>query len=200
MAYERKDHYYRRAKKEGKASRAVYKLTELNERFRILRAGQRIVDLGCAPGGWIQEAARLVGPSGRVVGIDLVPLAIPLPAQVVTMTGNMEDDSVLATIKEHLAAPADGVLSDMAPHTSGVPFADAYRSYTLAMRAFIACGSLLRVGGFFVVKIFPGSELKEYDRELRQHFQKVATVRPAATRKTSTEIYLVCTGYKKCST
>ena len=93
MAYDRKDHYYRRAKEEGKASRAAYKLTQINERFHLVKKGDRVVDLGAAPGGWMQEAAAIVGPAGRVVGIDLLPMKISLPRQVVFLQEKLEGEA-----------------------------------------------------------------------------------------------------------
>lgn len=197
MAYDRKDHYYKKAKKEGKASRAVYKLAELQKRFRLVRAGDAVIDLGCAPGGWLQELSPMVGPKGRVIGIDLLPLKIQVPKNAHFLLGNIEDETALAKIEELAGGPADVIVSDMAPNLSGIAFADAYRSYELCKRALEVCTRLLKAGGHFVAKIFPGDELAGFIEELRTHFDKVQTVIPDATRKTSSERYLVGLGFKR---
>ena len=197
MAYQRKDYYYKKAKAEGKASRAAYKLLQLNERFRLVRKGMKTVDLGCAPGGWLIELCDLVGVSGRVIGIDLQPLKIPLPSQATFVQGSIDDTSMLGTIKEHLGNKAEVVVSDMAPKTSGVAFADAYRSYELATLALEACEILLIEEGSFIVKIFEGQEVQAYRKALQATFEKVVNVTPPATRKTSAETYFICSGYNK---
>lgn len=196
MAYKRKDHFYKRAKREGKASRAVYKLSELQKRFELVRRGDTVLDLGCAPGGWMQELAAFVGPKGRVVGIDLLDLAIALPPQCTFIKGDLGDGEARTQLANALGGKANAVVSDMAPNLSGVAFADAYRSYELAMLALDLCAELLAEGGHFVVKIFPGEEFHDYVRELKRRFATVKTVTPEATRKGSSERYLIAKGYK----
>lgn len=196
MAYERKDHFYRRAKREGKASRAVYKLAELQRRFALVKKGGTIVDLGCAPGGWLQELSPMVGPGGRAIGIDILPLKISLPKNCAFIKGDINDEGNLAEIERLAGGRVDAVLSDMAPNISGIEFADAFRSYELAMRAFDVCSRILKKGGNFVVKIFPGEEFPGFIAELKSRFKKVTTIVPEATRKTSSERYLVAIGYK----
>jgi len=196
MGYDRKDHFYRKAKREGKASRAVYKLAELQRRFKLISKGAAVVDLGCAPGGWMQELAPMVGPKGSVVGIDILPLALPLPKNCTFIEGDINDDDKMAEVERAAGGRVSCVLSDMSPNLSGVAFADAYHSYELAMRALEACDRVLKNGGNFVVKIFPGEEFAGFVKELKSRFKKVNTVIPEATRKTSSERYLVCTGFK----
>jgi 23S rRNA (uridine2552-2'-O)-methyltransferase len=196
MAYDRKDHFYKRAKREGKASRAVYKLSELQRRYKLVRAGAVAVDLGCAPGGWMQELSQMVGPKGRVVGIDLLPLKIQVPPNCAFILGDITDEVALAKVRELAGGSVDAILSDMAPNLSGVAFADAYRSYELAMCALDVCGRLLKESGNFVVKIFPGEEFASFVAELKRSFREVATIVPEATRKTSSERYLVATGFR----
>jgi 23S rRNA (uridine2552-2'-O)-methyltransferase len=197
MAYERKDHFYRKAKREGKASRAIYKLAELQSRFKLVRKGACVIELGCAPGGWMQELSQIVGPTGKVIGIDLLPLKISVPKHCTFVLGDITDAAALAKVQELAGGKADAVLSDMSPNLSGVAFADAYRSYELAMSALDVCETLLKEGGNFVVKIFPGEEFEAFVAELRRAFQKVATIIPEATRKTSSERYLVAMGFQK---
>ena len=197
MAYNRKDHYYRKAKEEGKASRAAYKLIQLQERFHLIRKGAIVLDLGSAPGGWLQELSVLVGPAGRVIGIDLLPLKIALPKNAAFIQGNIEDDTTFARLKAYAEDGVTTIVCDMAPNTSGVSFADAYRSFELAIIALTMCHQLLKEGGNFLVKIFPGDELDHFHQELQKYFKKVQRIVPPATRKTSSELYFVCTGYKK---
>ncbi|MFA4873806.1 MAG: RlmE family RNA methyltransferase [bacterium] len=197
MGYERKDHFYKRAKREGKASRAVYKLAELQKRFRLVRPGDVAIDLGCAPGGWMQELAGMVGPKGKVVGIDLLPIKISLPPNCHFIKGDVEEQSSIDEIQRLAGGRADALLSDMSPNLSGIAFADAYRSYELCMRALALCDLLLKAGGNFVVKIFPGEEFAGFISELKKRFDKVGTVIPEATRKTSSERYVVANGFRK---
>ena len=197
MAYDRKDHFYKKAKREGKVSRAVYKLAELQKRFRLVKKGDTVLDLGCAPGGWLQEAAPLVAPEGKIIGIDILPLKIQPPKGCVFIRGDLTDPEAQEAISETAGGPADCVLSDMAPNLSGVAFADAYRSYELAVLALDMCERFLRDGGNFAVKIFPGDEVDGYLVELKRRFAKVSMLTPEATRKTSSERYIVCQGFKK---
>ncbi|MBI4126160.1 MAG: RlmE family RNA methyltransferase [Deltaproteobacteria bacterium] len=197
MAYDRKDHYYRRAKAEGKASRAAYKISQLHRQFHLFRRGDKVVDLGCAPGGWLQEVSTFVGPQGKVVGVDLLPLKIVLPKNVTFIPGDLRTPGVTTAIHERLGGEADVVLSDMAPNTTGVAFTDAYRSFELAKFAFEACQRLLKDDGKFVVKIFTGDEVKVFRQTLAECFTTVQIVTPPATRKGSFEIYIVATGYKQ---
>lgn len=197
MTYVRKDYYYKKAKEEGKASRASYKIAQLQEKYKFLKKGDAVVDLGCAPGGWLQELVQILGPQGKVVGIDILPLKISTHANVTFLLQSIEDENIADTLFEILGRKADAVVSDMAPNTSGVAFADAYRSYELCLLGFEACEKLLRAGGTFICKIFPGAELPDFRKMLQQHFEKVSSVVPPATRKSSSEIYLVCLGYKQ---
>ncbi|MBI2342760.1 MAG: RlmE family RNA methyltransferase [Deltaproteobacteria bacterium] len=191
--YERKDHYYQQAKREGRASRAAFKLDELQARYRLVRRGERVVDLGCAPGGWLQPLAEWVGPTGRVIGVDQRPVTIPLPAQVITLVA---DIGALAKDPTPILLRTGGlvalVLSDIAPNTSGTRFHDQVRSLNLARASWACAAQLLAPGGHFVVKIFEGPDVAEFRRALRTHFTKVVTVDPQATRKGSFERYFVC--------
>ena len=197
MAYDRKDHFYKKAKREGKVSRAVYKLAELQQRFRLVKKGDVVLDLGCAPGGWLQEVTPLVAPTGKIVGIDLLPLKIQPPKGCVFIKGDLTDPASQERIAAEAGREVDCILSDMAPNLSGVAFADAYRSYELAVLAFGMCERFLRNGGNFVAKIFPGDELEGYLAELKKRFAKVTMLTPEATRRTSSERYIVATGFKR---
>ncbi len=196
MAFEVQDHYFRKAKKQHYLARAVYKLEEIQKRFKILRAGYRVLDLGAAPGSWIQFAYGVVGRSGSIVGIDLKPIEHAFPNGVVTLQGDIFDhDFVEAALCDYL--PFDVVLSDMAPATSGIRAADSARSSLLFERAFeIACRSL-RPEGTFLAKIFHGSEFHQLLAEVKKRFGGTRVIRPEATRKQSREIYILAMNLKK---
>lgn len=196
MAYDRKDHFYRRAKREGRASRAAYKLSELQDRFSIVKNGATIIDLGAAPGGWLQELSEMAGTAGNIVGIDLLPLKIHPPKNCAFILGNIEHEESQRRISELCKGKADVIVSDMAPNLSGVAFADAYRSYELSVVALGICRKFLKAGGNFVVKIFPGDEFESFLDELKRNFRAVKVVIPKATRKTSSERYIVATGFQ----
>ncbi|MBI5510813.1 MAG: RlmE family RNA methyltransferase [Deltaproteobacteria bacterium] len=180
------DHFGRRAKKEGKAARSIYKLEEMDARWRLLGAGDVVLDLGCAPGSWMQYAATKVGPKGRVLGYDLKPISVSLPAHAEARVGD-----AFAIPDALLPEKVDVVLSDMAPNTIGDHGTDAARSAALAERALDIAERILAPGGNFVVKVLEGRDLPEIVRQMRKRFAKVEQLRPEATRKRSTEIFLV---------
>lgn len=189
--YERKDAAYRRAKEEGYRSRAAYKLVEIDDQARLLRPGARVVDLGCWPGAWTQVAARRVGPSGRVVGVDLVETGeLGLPGAT-TLQGDVREPAVRERVLAALGGPADVVLSDLAPKLSGIAATDAARHAELVEAAIDAALALLRPGGALLVKLFMDPEYEGLVRRLRASFAAVKTRRPPSTRKGSAEIYAV---------
>lgn len=197
MTYQPKDGYYRKAKREGYRSRAAYKLLEMNQRFRLMRAGSCVVDLGAAPGGWLQVVSDLVGPRGHGYGFDLQPMqSFSQPNIIVSELDLLAEDAVI-NIQKMLGRTADCVLSDMAPRLSGIRDADLSRGLELTGRAYeIACG-LLKPGGAFLFKTFTGVELANVIKEMTRQFQTVQRVRVDATRKGSAEIYVVARGFKK---
>ncbi|HBG32110.1 RlmE family RNA methyltransferase [Candidatus Macondimonas diazotrophica] len=188
------DPYVQRAKAEGWRSRAVYKLEEIDERDRLLRPGLHLVDLGAAPGGWSQYAARKVGPEGRVVAFDLLPIT-PLPG-VVCLQGDFREREALDAVTDALDGRAvDLVLSDMAPNTSGVEAVDQIRSLALAEAAEAFAIHALRPGGDFLVKLFQGPGFDDFVRRMRGHFGKVVVRKPKASRERSPEVYLLARNY-----
>ena len=188
--YKRKDHFYKKAKEEGLSSRASYKLEQIQKKYRIIKRGDKILDLGCAPGGWVQIASKIVGPEGMIFGIDLLPIKINLPQNATYLQGDITDAEKISRIKECINE-ADVVVSDMAPDTTGIKFRDSYLSYELALEALEIAGKILKKSGNFVTKIFPGEEFDQYKKVLMKHFEKVVQFRPEATRKTSIEVYLI---------
>lgn len=195
MSYERKDAHYRRAKAAGYRARSAYKLAELDDRFHLLHAGDRVVDLGAWPGAWVQVVAERIGPKGRVVGIDLVR-ADPLSAPHATfLVGDVRDPTALAAARAALGGPASVVLSDMAPKLSGIRDADEARATELALAALDACGTLLRPDGRLLVKLFMNADYPHVLERLRTGFRQVKTTRPEASRRGSSELYALATGY-----
>lgn len=193
---DRRDPYYWRAKREGYRSRAAFKLAELDARERLLRPGARVLDLGCAPGGWMQVALGRVGAGGRVVGVDVAEVpALPEP-HAVLVRGDMRDPAVVEALGEALGGPADVVLSDLSPKLSGIRDADLARSLDLVEAAVEVARRLLRPGGAFVAKVFDAPETQALVARLRPSFQSLKIVNPAASRKASTESYLVGKGFR----
>lgn len=191
----RHDVYYRRAKQESFAARSVYKLQEIDKRVRLLRAGQRVLDLGCRPGSWLQYAAERVGPSGAVVGLDRQALDIAVPSNARVIEGDVLTLDP-ATLTEALPEDRRGcfqvILSDMAPDTSGIPFTDQVRSVELFTAALELALKLGCPSSSLCGKIFMGDGFAETVKRLKEHYEQVKTIRPEATRKSSTEVYLVC--------
>jgi 23S rRNA (uridine2552-2'-O)-methyltransferase len=194
MAYRRKDSFYARAKAAGYRSRAAYKLAELARRYRVIGRGDHVVDLGAWPGGWLQVAAELVGPTGVVVGIDLQPIErLPEPT-VSTIVGDASDPAVQQEVVGRCRGRVDVLLSDMAPKLSGVRDRDSAQAAELAASACELAERILRPGGRLILKLFTGADSDDVVRRVRQGFESVRLTRPEATRKGSAELYLVCLG------
>jgi len=193
-AYDPRDRFWRKAKKEGLRARSAFKLDEIQRRFHVLRAGARVLDLGAAPGGWCQVAARAVGPKGFVLGIDLEPIS-RLPFPVETWVADAFSPGLLARLRTQGRAPYDAVLSDLAPKTSGIRSSDEARSLELAERALGLSLEVLKRSGVFVVKVFMGGDFESFLRRSRAAFLDVRVVRPeASVARGSKEVYLVCRG------
>ena len=186
------DHYTRQARKENFPARSVFKLNEIQNKFRLIKKGDFVLDLGCAPGSWLLKAAELAGENGRVVGIDLKPVTIRLPGNAVVFTGDIlaPDDSLLTSLGKDFNV----VLSDMAPATSGNKFTDAARSFDLCRAALSLARTCLVPGGFFVCKIFQGEDFKLFSEALKKHFARQSIFKPQSSRKASREIFLIGIG------
>jgi 23S rRNA (uridine2552-2'-O)-methyltransferase len=154
------------------------------------------VDLGAAPGGWLQVTSRLVGPKGRVIGIDLQPIDPIKEENVVLLKGDIYSEHSQRQIKKLLGSAADCVLSDLSPRLSGIRDADVSRSVALAEAALDFAHSVLKAGGSFLVKTFMGQETEDFAAKLKGHFDSLQRSRPEATRKASSEIYLIARGFK----
>lgn len=189
------DHYVKLSQQEGYRSRASYKLLELDKKDRLLRSGLTVVDLGAAPGGWSQVAAKLVGDKGRVVASDILPM--DSIAGVDFVLGDFTDESVLNEILDTLGGDlADLVISDMAPNMSGMRAVDQPKAmYLVELALELAC-QILKPGGNFVAKVFHGEGFDQYILEVKSRFQRVATRKPDASRPRSREVYIVAKGLK----
>jgi 23S rRNA (uridine2552-2'-O)-methyltransferase len=188
------DPYVARAKREGYRSRAAFKLLEIDEKYHILKPGQRIVDLGAAPGGWSQIAARKVGPKGKVVGIDLLPID-PMPG-VEFIELDFLDESAPGRLIDLLGGPADVVMSDMAANTTGHKKTDHLRIMGLAEAAIYFAREILAPGGVFIAKVFQGGTESQLLADLKRDFAVVRHVKPAASRTDSAELYVMATGFR----
>ena len=195
--YDRKDKYFRKAKEKGYRSRSAFKLLEIDKKFSLLRVGDHVIDLGCAPGGWMQILGEKVGEKGLILGVDLEDIAPFSEKNISFIRGDVRDSTIQQRMLAMLGRKVDVVTSDMAPHITGVKFQDQYHSYELAEMALHVCKSLLREGGSFVTKIFPGSDLEKFKKNLQESFSQIKTVLPEAIRKSSNEIYLVAKGFRK---
>ncbi len=189
------DHYTRRAKKENYPARSVYKLQEIQEKFKLIQPGQHVLDLGCAPGSWLLFAAKKVGPRGKVAGIDLKPVSGKLPGNAVVHTGDIFDEA--AGFWPRLGDRFDLVLSDMAPGTTGNSSVDAVRSFYLCEAALSVADKLLVAGGGFVCKIFQGEEVEQMVGAVRNAFKQHKLFKPKSCRKASKEIYIIGMDFKK---
>lgn len=187
------DHYTDKAKKAGFAARSVFKLEELDRRHHILAPGMAVLDLGCAPGSWAKYAARAVGASGRVVGIDITAMNPPMPNSTILTMSIFDARDELARIA---AGGFDVVLSDMAPSTTGIRDVDEARSLDLSSAAVDAARTHLRDGGTFVCKVFQGGDTKGWFDEVRGMFASLDLVRPDAVRRDSREIYVLGRGFR----
>jgi len=191
--YTRKDAAYREAKRTGYRSRAAIKLIDLDKRYRLLRAGAKVLDLGCWPGGWLQVAAERVGSEGRVVGIDLVATEPLTQPNVVVLEGDAADASMRERALDALGGCADLLLSDMAPKLSGVKPADRERQLALIDLVVSCAPHVLAPNGRAVVKLFSDVE-RDATKRLTAAFRSVDAHRPPSTRKGSSEIYAIASG------
>ena len=199
MTYKRKDAHYRRAKAEGFRARSAYKLVELDERHRLFRKGDRVVDLGAWPGGWCQVALDRVGPGGRVAGVDVVPID-SLGPSVGLFVGDVREAETARKLTEYLGGLADVVLSDVAPKLTGVRDADEARCAEVVDAVIDALPRLLKPGGRAVVKLFMDPSYREHRRRLESCFADVKTTRPDASRRGSAELYLIGSVFRPPST
>ena len=185
------DHFTEQAKKEHYPARSVYKLKEAQKKFRIIRKGDQVLDLGCSPGSWLLYAAEQTGEHGKVLGIDLKPLTIKIPSRVETFEADILTIDRAWIENENMTGRFNVVLSDMAPATTGNKMIDAERSYQLCQAALNIAQMALRPGGSFFCKIFQGEEFKKFSDTVRSRFRTHKIFKPQSSRKESKEIFII---------
>ena len=190
------DHYSERAKKERYPARSVYKLKEAQKKYRLIRKGDHVLDLGCSPGSWLLYATELTGKRGKVLGIDLKPVTIQIPSQAETLKVDLLTLDRAWIENEDLGNRFNVVLSDMAPATTGNKAIDAERSYQLCQAALNIARMTLRPGGSFVCKIFQGEEFKKFFDSVRSRFKNYKIFKPQSSRKESKEIFIIGMGFR----
>jgi len=188
------DHYSRQAKKDNYPARSVYKLQEIQNRNKIIKKGDRVLDLGCSPGSWVLYASVLAGEKGFVVGLDIKPVTVNIPqnARIYICDILSIDDELLSTIGNNFNA----VISDMAPATTGNKSVDSARSYDLCMAAFDIANRVLAAGGSFLCKIFQGDDFKKFSEMVKDAYNTHRIFKPQSSRKASKEIYIIGLGKK----
>jgi 23S rRNA (uridine2552-2'-O)-methyltransferase len=190
-----KDPYGVKAKEEGYPARSVYKLKEIQDKYRLIRPGQRIVDLGCHPGSWLRFCSQSVGPVGRVLGLDLKKPTIPLAPNMLFLQADLlkvPDETI-----QEWAGQAELVLSDLSPKTSGIKWLDHQRSLELNLRALEIGYLVLKKGGSAVLKIFEGEGSKDFINKMKDRFEQVRIHKPKSSRSESSEIYLIGQRFKE---
>jgi 23S rRNA (uridine2552-2'-O)-methyltransferase len=191
MRKRKREYYYRKAKEEKFRSRAAYKLLQAVEKRRFIKPGDVVVDLGAAPGGWIQASRKIVGSRGFVLGVDLKSIQPIDQPNVRTLIGDVTDAQTVEQIRELLPRSADVVISDVSPSISGVWELDHARQIDLAQQSLRIATSVLRPKGNFFVKVFQGDMLNDFVREVKQHFAFVKLIKPKASRARSAELYVL---------
>ena len=195
----KRDYYYQKAKAENYRSRATYKLSQTAKKYHFIRRGDVVVDLGAAPGGWIQAARKIAGKTGFVLGVDLKPID-PFPQEYIrTIVADFTEPMALQQIMSFLPRKADVVLSDASPNISGVWELDNARQIDLASQALQLALRLLRPHGNFFVKVFEGNMLPGFIKRVKKHFEVVKVVKPKASRAKSSEMYLLAMDLKQDS-
>jgi 23S rRNA (uridine2552-2'-O)-methyltransferase len=193
----KREYYYRKAKEEKFRSRASYKLLQAVKKYKFIKPGYVVLDLGAAPGGWTQAARKLVEESGFVLAVDLKQIESFDESNVRTVIGDVSEPQTVKVILELLPHSADVVVSDVAPNVSGIWELDNARQIDLAEQSLKVAASVLRYGGNFFVKVFQGSSTNRFINEVRQQFSFVKMVKPRASRSKSAELYVLGMNYKK---
>ena len=189
--YTPNDKWSQRAAKEGYRARSVYKLMELDEQFRLLKPGMNVVDLGAAPGSWLQYTAKKIGPNGMAFGFDLQEIQ-PVAGNVTTFVMDITDKFAIENVfRKNGVREVDLVLADMAPNTSGIKDMDQWKSVELAQSALAIGKDILKPNGKAIVKVFRGADFDEFFKNLRMDWQEPAIYEPEASRDRSREVYIV---------
>jgi len=192
----KREHYYKQAKREGYRARSAYKLLQIQKKYRILKPGDTVVDLGAAPGGWSQVAKEITSGKGKIIGVDILPIK-PIPG-IIFLQGDMtKDEDIQRILSLTDKNTVDAIISDMSPNISGNYSVDQARSVFLCEQALKTCDILLKDGGSFVCKIFEGEDLPDFIQKVKNRFKIVKQFDPEASRKSSSEIYIIAKYFKK---
>lgn len=192
-----KDYYFKKAKQDKYLARSVYKLEEAQKKYKLLRTGDTVLDLGCQPGSWSQYAAKIVGPQGRVVGVDLHITRKPnrgQGAEIIMLAGDVMDHGLIAELKE-LRDSFDVVISDIAPSTSGNKWVDQQHSLRLSRRTLEIAEEMLRGGGNYYCKVFQGEDFTDFFKEVSSRFKMAKTLKPKSSREESREVFVLGMGF-----
>jgi len=192
----KQEYYYKKAKAENYRSRATYKLVQANEKYKFIKRNDVVVDLGAAPGGWIQAARKMTGKHGFVLGVDLKPIEPFTQEYIRTIIADLTEPDIVQQIRSFLPREADVVISDAAPNITGVWEVDHARQIDLATKALGVAQCLLRPSGNFFVKVFQGNQLDDFLQTLKASFDTVKIVKPQASRAKSSEMYILGLGLK----
>ncbi len=194
-----KDSFYNKAKKEGFRARSVYKLQEIQNKYHLIKRGDKVLDLGCSPGSFLQIISGIVGEKGYVLGIDILPTPKLASANVETLRADIREIDMNKILSEHSMDAFDAVTCDIAPNLSGIRDVDNANIEELANTVIDVAGKALKEGGPFILKSFFGETLKGMNQRLQKMFKSVILYKPAASRSVSSEVYLICTGKKNSS-
>ena len=189
-----REHYYKMAKKENYRSRASYKLLQLNKKYKIIKNGDYVVDLGAAPGGWSQVALDVVGDKGKVIAVDLNRIKPFKVDNFVQITGDFTKDEIINMIEDELVLDANVILSDAAPKLSGIKDIDQIKSMDIAINALKIADSILKIGGSMIIKAFQGEGFEDYLKNVKKKFRIVKTTKPPSSKKGSMEMYIIAKG------
>ena len=197
MAYKPNDHFAKKAKKEQFVARSVYKLMEIDKKYRLIRSGDQVLDLGASPGSWSQYASQKIGDKGRLLGIDLKKVFLSLP-NAVFMKGDILNLDFGPVLEQHgFTKPFDTIISDMAPDTTSSRFTDQMKSLELCEMALDVCHRLLKPGGNFVCKIFDSGDAMGFRDDLKTYFKTVQLLRPKSVQQSSKEFFMIGMGFQK---
>lgn len=191
MSYKPQDYYFKKAKQNNFVARSVFKLEEIDQKFRLLKPRQKILDLGASPGSWSQYCSQKIGAEGRILGVDLKPVSVKLTNAVFIQADLRELNLVEIFAEQGFTSLFDLVISDMAPSTTGIRATDQARSYDLCELAFNISQKFLKRDGHFICKLFHSADFEKLRDKIRSNFQQFHALKPDSTRKISKEIFLL---------
>jgi len=196
MTFKVKDHFYKKAKDENFLARSIYKLEEIDAKYKVLKVGDNVLDLGYYPGSWIQYTSKKIGPNGKVIGIDIKPINTKLNSLTNVTVYEKDIFEVNGPSDLDVNNYFDVVVSDMAPNTTGIKSVDQIKSLELVQKVIEILPKLLKENGNFVIKVFESQEAQDYFKSIKNMFQKISFLRPKSTRSVSKEYFVIGEGFK----